>query len=99
MLAYRDGAELVATVHAFGLGASSPRAARSRRWSASGFDPALASAGARTLLHYVFGHAADEQAYLQAGSRRRGRRPHPAPRSDFDLGLSLIVDGLRPPRS
>ncbi len=93
VLAYRDGAELVATVHAFGLGALEPARRLESSLAAAGFDPSLASAGARTLLHYVFGHAADEQAYLQAGSAGAVDGP-PRSTSDFDLGLSLIVDGL-----
>ncbi len=97
MLAYRDGAELVATVHAFGLGAQRPGAVLEATLAGAGFDPALASAGARTLLHYVFGHTADEQAYLQAGSAGAlddGASP-PRATSDFALGLGLILDGLR----
>jgi AcrR family transcriptional regulator len=96
MLAYRDGADLVATVHAFGLGAGRPAAVLEARLVDAGFDPALASAGARTLLHYVFGHAADEQAYLQAGSAGAVDGPPRATSdSDFDLGLALVLDGLR----
>jgi TetR/AcrR family tetracycline transcriptional repressor len=94
MLAYRDGAELVATVHAFGLGGLQPGTRLEATLRAAGLDDQLASAGARTLLHYVFGHAADEQAYLQAGSAGAIDGP-PRTVSDFDLGLSMIVDGLR----
>ena len=97
MLAYRDGAELVATVHAFGLGAQRPGDVLEETLAEAGFDPALASAGARTLLHYVFGHTADEQAYLQAGSAGALDDATSPPRatSDFALGLGLILDGLR----
>lgn len=93
MLAYRDGAELVATVHAFGLGARRPGLAL-EAGLASHVEGHLRRTAVRTLLHYVFGHTADEQAHLQAaaaGAVSSELREH----SDFELGLSLILDGLR----
>ena len=94
MLAYRDGAELVATVHAFGLGARSLAGDLETRLVEAGFEPGLSRVAARTLLHYVFGHTSDEQAHLQAAS---AGAVDTAPRetSDFELGLALILDGLR----
>src|SRR6478609_7035612 len=57
MLAYRDGAELVATVRSFGLGAAAPYDELAEALTDGGLDPALVPTAARTLLHYVFGHA------------------------------------------
>ena len=94
MLAYRDGAELVATVHAFGLGAQAPGEALETALAAAGFGSELSRVAARTLLHYVFGHTSDEQAYLQAGSAG-AVDAEPRETSDFELGLALILDGLR----
>jgi len=94
MLAYRDGADLVATVHAFGLGAQSPAAALETMLVEAGFGDELSRVAARTLLHYVFGHTADEQAYVQASSAGALDSP-PRETSDFGLGLALILDGLR----
>ena len=94
MLAYRDGADLVATVHAFGLGAQGPGLMLESTLVEAGFGDGLARVAARTLLHYVFGHTADEQAYLQAGSAGALLGP-PRETSDFELGLALILDGLR----
>lgn len=94
MLAYRDGAELVATVHAFGLGAQGPATALEETLADTGFGPELSRVAARTLLHYVFGHTADEQAYLQAGSAG-AVDAEPRETTDFELGLALILDGLR----
>jgi TetR/AcrR family tetracycline transcriptional repressor len=97
MLAYRDGAELVATVHAFGLGARQPAAPIARAIAAGGVDESFARVAAMTVLHFVFGHVSDEQTHLQAGSagaieadprERRGEET-------FDLGLSLILGGIR----
>ncbi len=93
MLAYRDGAELLATVHAFGLGARAPGLALDAALDETVGVP-LRRTAVRTLLHYVFGHTADEQAHLQAavaGAVSSELRT----RSDFELGLSLILDGLR----
>ncbi|MCW2773250.1 MAG: TetR family transcriptional regulator [Nocardioides sp.] len=94
MLAYRDGAELVATVHAFGLGASAPYDELVAALGDAGLDPALSRTAARTLLHFVFGHVSDEQTHLQAGSAG-AIDDAPRPGSDFALGLGLVMDGIR----
>lgn len=104
MLAYRDGAELVATVHAFGLGVQRPSTRLSAAIQAAGFDQVFARAAAMTLLHFTFGHVSDEQTQLQAGSAGAVQSESPAeqmsdrpagPGGSFDLGLSLIIDGIR----
>jgi TetR/AcrR family tetracycline transcriptional repressor len=97
MLAYRDGAELIATVHAFGLGVRRPADRLASVIGGAGFDEAFARAAAMTLLHFVFGHVSDEQTHLQANSVGAieadplGR----AGAESFDLGLSLILEGIR----
>jgi TetR/AcrR family tetracycline transcriptional repressor len=96
MLAYRDGAELIATVHAFGLGVHGPHGRLAESISGAGFDGAFAGAAATTILHFVFGHVSDEQTHLQASSV--GAIDGPFDRSDsasFELGLTLILDGIR----
>lgn len=97
MLAYRDGAELVATVHAFGLGVATPSTHLTEALEDAGFDEAFARAAARTVLHFVFGHVSDEQTQLQAGSAGAiETEPLGGAGTDsFDLGLSLILDGVR----
>jgi len=94
MLAYRDGAEVVATVHAFGLGAGAPDRELEAALAEGGFAPDLRRTAARTLLHFVFGHVSEEQTHLQAGS---AGAIDEAPRegSDFELGLGIVVDGIR----
>jgi hypothetical protein len=94
MLAYRDGAELVATVYAFGLGAAAPYDETVAALRDGGLDPRLAHTAARTLLHFVFGHVSDEQTHLQAGSAG-AIDDQSRPTSDFDLGLELVMDGIR----
>lgn len=97
MLAYRDGAELVATVHAFGLGAVSLNSRLAGAISAGGFDDAFARSAATTILYFVFGHVSDEQTHLQAGSVG-AIDDEPLDRAggeSFELGLTLILDGIR----
>ena len=94
MLAYRDGAELVATAYSFGLGASAPYDELVVALADGGLDPALVPTAARTLLHFVFGHATDEQTHLQAGSAG-AIDDGPREDSDFELGLALVLDGIR----
>ena len=97
MLAYRDGAELVATVHAFGLGTRRPADPIAQAIAAAGVDESFARVAATTVLHFVFGHVSDEQTHLQAGSAG-AIDTHPLdPRGtdSFDLGLSLIISGIR----
>jgi len=99
MLAYRDGAELISTIHAFGLGVRAPHSELSATFRGAGFDDSFARSAATTILHFVFGHVSYEQLSLQAHSDG-------AIDGDFDvseggatdkfsLGLTLIVDGIR----
>ena len=96
VLAYRDGAEVVATARAFGLGAASVESGLVAALADAGLGPDLELTAARTLVHFVLGHATDEQTHLQADSA--GALPASAgPRagSDFDAGLALVLDGIR----
>lgn len=100
ILAYRDAAELVATVHAFGLGAHEPHRRLCDDLVDAGFEPSFARDAATTLLHFVLGHATDEQLHLQANSVGAIDDAPLVPAdsgrgASFDLGLSLIVDGIR----
>jgi AcrR family transcriptional regulator len=93
MLAYRDGAELVAAVYAFGLGARLPADELEQTMADAGLDAPTAKLAARTLLHFVFGHVADEQTQLQASAS--GAIDELPAESDFMLGLSIVVEGIR----
>lgn len=99
MLAYRDGADLVATIYAFGLGAQRPIREFEEILGAAGFPEPLVGVSSRTLLHFVFGHTFEEQAALQAESAGAirstddtGTAPHRT--SDFNLGLTLVLNGI-----
>ena len=94
MLDCTDGADVVATVWAFGLGAQEPADELVAVLVDAGADDELAAVASRTLLHYVFGHAFEEQTARQAiaaGAVDRTLDSLP----DFDLGLELVIDGLR----
>lgn len=91
LLAYRDGAEVVATVWSFGLGAQQPYDDLVTALGEAGLGD-LAPVAARTLLHFVYGHAVDEQTHLQAasvGAIDDLREP-----SDFVTGLGLVIAGI-----
>lgn len=93
LLAYRDGAELVATVWSFGLGARAPYDALLAALCDGGLDR-LAPVAARTLLHFVYGHAVDEQTHLQAASVGAiGDEPRES--TDFSTGLGIVLAGIQ----
>ncbi|KRF17799.1 TetR family transcriptional regulator [Nocardioides sp. Soil797] len=94
MLAYRDGAELVATVHAFGLGVAAPTADLTAAYDDAGLPTDLVPVAVSTVLHFVFGDAIQEQTHLQASSVG-AIADQPRERSDFERGLALILDGIR----
>lgn len=94
MLAYRDGAELVSAVMAFGLGGTRPCDELVTALADSTLPDDLRPTAARTLLHFVVGHTLDEQTHLQAGSAG-AIGDAPRERSDFGAGLGLILDGIR----
>ena len=92
LLTYRDGAEVVASVWSFGLGASRPYDELLRALRMGGLGE-LAPVAARTLLHFVYGHAVDEQTHLQAAAV--GAIPDDVrEESDFETGLGLVTAGI-----
>ncbi|GAB2991999.1 TetR family transcriptional regulator [Nocardioides montaniterrae] len=84
MLAHRDGAALISQVYAAG-GARAPEVRMTGALSRAGASPELARVGARTLVRFVLGHVADDQA--RAGSDA-------GTADEFAVGLGLILDGL-----
>lgn len=84
MLSVRDGAEVVATASAFRLGVS-------------GVQRLLAGMvgedGARTLLHFTFGHTQSTQTHRLASSVGAIEEDPDLDRS-FEAGLDLILAGL-----
>ena len=80
LLAYRDGAEVVSSTLAMGLGSSVALDRLSAPAAAAGFDAGTARRVATTVLHYVLGFVWHEQQRLQYDSA--GARPDAVARSD-----------------
>ena len=93
LLRFPDGADLVATMWAYGLGGQAAYDALRDVLLGSGLDEPLAEASARTLLHFTYGHAIDEQAHEQA-SRLGAIQTPGRDVSDFENGLDLIISGI-----
>jgi len=98
LLSCRDGAEVVATVQAYGLGEIKPVELFSELLAApapegAGLDPDTASVAARTLGFFVLGHTGDEQVHLQAGSAG-AINDEPRAESDFAIGLDIVLAGV-----
>lgn len=98
LLAYRDGAEVVSSTFALGLGASTPLA-RLRVAFERGFDSETSTRAATALLHFILGHVSHEQQRLQydslgvvavdEGDLATGDS------EAFAFGVSLLIEGLR----
>lgn len=92
VLAYADGADVVMSMFAFGMGG---RAAYDRLLAdlaGSGLDDAHAGAATRTLLHYVYGHAFVIQTRAQA--ERLGAVEPRADEDDVSTGLGFVIAGV-----
>jgi TetR/AcrR family tetracycline transcriptional repressor len=98
LLAYRDGAEVVSSTFALGLGASTPLT-RLRDAFERGFDAETSTRAATALLHFILGHVSHEQQRLQyssigvasvdAGQVATGDS------EAFGFGVALLIEGLR----
>ena len=103
LLAYRDGAELVSTVYAFGLGAKEPHRRLAAAVASAGASPADADVAATVVLQFVLGFTFAEQQHLHASSAGaiEGTLPpgdatrQPGEPDPFRAGVALILDGIR----
>lgn len=96
LLAHRDSAELVASARAMGLADTDAAAAAAAVLGGAGLAAPDADAAATTLLHFVLGHVAQEQARLEW---ERFGKPDPdrastATAESFAFGVDLILDGI-----
>lgn len=97
LLAYPDGAELVATVLAFRLGADQPVLRVTEILRSGGLEVADAEVAASVLVHFVLGYTTDEQQHRQAAALGAIEHDAMAPGSAddrFTRGLDLIVAGM-----
>ncbi len=109
LLAHRDGAELVATAYAFGLGGDAPRQAYLRALTGAGLPPEDARIATSVLVHYVLGYVTSEQQQRQAaelgaidpdisrGGDDARSAAAPSAEAGFHDGIALILGGIRLP--
>ncbi|GAB3601751.1 TetR/AcrR family transcriptional regulator C-terminal domain-containing protein [Microbacterium aureliae] len=100
LLAWRDGAEVVASTYALGLGASTASERLARAIEAGGFDVETVDRAATALLHFVLGHVQHEQQRRQydrlgLAEGTTGARPGDSDDGAFRFGVDLLVQGLR----
>ncbi|MDQ1075414.1 MULTISPECIES: TetR/AcrR family transcriptional regulator C-terminal domain-containing protein [Microbacterium] len=95
LLAYRDGAEVVSSTLALGLGSTLAHDRLTAAVAAAGFDADTARRGATTVLHYVLGFVWHEQQRLQYDSLGAREGTSGLESDDFAFGLDLIAGGLR----
>ncbi len=99
LLAYRDGAEVVSSTLALGLGGDQAEDRLSAAISRGGFDQRISAAAARAVLHFILGHVSREQQHLQASSLGAAR-DSAGPLDDedssggFEFGITLLAGGL-----
>jgi hypothetical protein len=77
---------------AFGFGGREPYDRLLKALAGAGLAEETSSVAARTLLHYVYGHAVAQQAAEQA-ARIGAIDPSDAP-DDFTTGLDLVLAGI-----
>jgi TetR/AcrR family tetracycline transcriptional repressor len=105
LLAYRDGAEVVASTLALGLGSTVARDRLAAAIAADGFDPETARRAASTLLHFTLGHVSHEQQRMQYDSLGVLADQVGAPlegddsAAEYAFGVDLLVSGLELSRS
>jgi len=90
--AYPDGADLVMSMWAFGMGGQAPFVELCDLLTEAGLPADVAPTAVRTLLHFVYGHAYDEQSHKHAA--RSGIASGERAPTDFGTGLDIILTGI-----
>lgn len=105
LLAYRDGAEVVSSTLALGLGSPETVDRFARAVARGGFDAETSRRAATALLHFVLGHVSHEQQRLQYDSLGvlatgdSSPLDEDDPAAAFAFGVDLLVGGLELSRS
>lgn len=105
LLTYRDGAELVASSLALGLGGNAARDRLRAALTDGNFDTSTVDRATDALLYFLLGQVAHEQQRLQADSLGVVAPAHTARADDvdrgdshheaaFEFGVTLLLDGL-----
>lgn len=100
LLTYRDGAEIVASTIALGLGSGLATARLVGSLAHSPFSPDIAERAAETMLHFVLGYVSLEQqrlSYDSAGARdgEASMLQDSHDRDRFGFGVDTIISGLQ----
>lgn len=105
LLAYRDGAEVVSSTLALGLGSPETLGRLKRAVARGGFDAETSRRAATALLHFVLGHVSHEQQRIQYDSlgvladQPVSPLDEDDPAAAFAFGVGLLVGGLELSRS
>lgn len=105
LLAYRDGAEVVSSTLALGLGSPATVERLVDAVARGGFDAETSRRAATALLHFVLGHVSHEQQRLQYDSlgvladAQASPLDEDDPAAAFAFGVGLLVGGLELSRS
>lgn len=92
LLAFRDGAEVVSSTLALGLGAD--QALQRLERAIQEGDPELAHAAAESILFLVLGQVWHEQQRMQANSLGVVDNLNLGETSNLEIGIQLILNGL-----
>jgi AcrR family transcriptional regulator len=105
LLSYRDGAEVVSSTLALGLGSTETLDRLARAVARGGFDAETSRRAATALLHFVLGHVSHEQQRIQYDSlgvlvdETASPLVEDDPGAAFAFGVGLLVGGLELSRS
>jgi AcrR family transcriptional regulator len=105
LLSFRDGAEVVLSSQALGLGSGEALTRLTAALHRGDFDERVERAAAGAFLHFLLGHVSHEQQRIQADSLGIVTARHEAKPSDvesrsrqeresFDFGVALLIAGL-----
>lgn len=104
LLAFRDGAEVVSSTLALGLGAGEAQDRLSGAIRGGGYDDEMSEVAAAAMLHFILGHVSHEQQRIQGDSLGVVTDDHSADPADatggvhgreaFDFGITLLLSGL-----
>lgn len=110
LLAFKDGAEVVSSTLALGLGAEELHRRLASAIDAGGFDEEDSGLAAATMVHFIVGHAFHEQQRIQAEHlgavvhERTLERERPAGAAGgqpgaFGFGITLLIAGIEARRT